>query len=47
MWLEDDMVVVESEDGRHKSTALGKASPEETAKEILVELDGSHSPSAG
>jgi hypothetical protein len=47
MWIEDDMVVVQSEDGRHKSTALGKALPEETAKHVLIELEGSHGPSAG
>jgi hypothetical protein len=47
MWLEDDIIIVESEDGQHKSAALGKASPEETAKQILIELDASRSPAAG
>jgi hypothetical protein len=38
-WMEGDTVVVESKDGRHKSMALGSGSPEEIAKQLLVELD--------
>jgi hypothetical protein len=46
MWLEDDSTVtVESADGRHKSMAVGTASPEERAKQMLVELDEELSPS--
>ena len=40
MWIEDDTVVVESKDGRHKTMSIGNGSPEVLAKQILVELDG-------
>lgn len=39
MWIVDDAVVVESKDGRHKSMVIGSGSPEEIARQILVELD--------
>jgi hypothetical protein len=44
MWIEAATVVVESEDGRHKSKAITGEPPEETAKQILVDLDQERRP---
>jgi hypothetical protein len=38
------MIVVESENGHHKAMALGKASPEETAEQSLVQLEEAQNP---
>jgi hypothetical protein len=44
MWFEDESIVVESEDGRHKARPIDHVPPEEAAKQTLIELEQERSP---
>jgi hypothetical protein len=46
MWFEDESVVVESEDGRHKAKPIDHVPPEEAAKQTLIELEQERSRNA-
>jgi hypothetical protein len=44
MWFENESIVVESEDGRHKAKPIDHVLPEEAAKQTLIELEQERSP---
>ena len=47
MWIEDQKVVVESANGRHKSMPVGSSSSEALATQMLIELEKELEPPDG